>query len=279
MRLFKFLLVTFATSLATPTHTVIIEHSSVDSLDDLSEKLAASSLSKKAVTVHLSPGRHRGTLKLTQELHGHLSAVNIIGSSSSSSIISSGVTVTGWAEVQNPIDASRGNVLKAPVPPELISHGAGYTRELYVDDVRIPRTRIPFALQNLSLVNETEDGVLQHYSTSSHEDISWDNAGDVEFVYTGVASSWAEPRCSVESSDSESGIIKMKQPCFWNLVYRPFQPMNNAAPAFIENSKEALGLSPSSPTFYLDRNEGSIYLSGIELHAISEVVLAGESDS
>jgi hypothetical protein len=77
--------------------------------------------------------------------------------------------------------------------------------------------------------------------------------GDVEFVYSGVASNWAETRCTVATirpsaaaaggttnAAANASEIALKQPCGWNLVNAPWHPIATSPPAFIENVREHL---------------------------------------
>jgi hypothetical protein len=64
------------------------------------------------------------------------------------------------------------------------------------------------------------------YVSNDTETASWRNVEDVEFVYSGVASNWAETRCTLATAsllpgDKPSTLVKLKQPCFWNLVNAP----------------------------------------------------------
>ena len=106
-----------------------------------------------------------------------------------------------------------------------------------------------------------------YYLANSSEPLSaWTNIGDVEFVYSGVASNWAETRCTVAivttgarsaAQQSSTGAhtagattkIVLKQPCFWNLLNTPWHPIATSPPAFIENVRAHL---TERGSFYYD---------------------------
>lgn len=114
-----------------------------------------------------------------------------------------------------------------------------------------------------------------YYLANSSEPLSaWTNIGDVEFVYSGVASNWAETRCTVanvsagvrlavEQSNTgastaetaETTKIVLKQPCFWNLLNAPWHPIATSPPAFIENVRAHLH---ERGNFYYDLAKGEI---------------------
>lgn len=73
--------------------------------------------------------------------------------------------------------------------------------------------------------------------------------------------------------------ITMKQPCFWNLVNRPFQPVGGAPPPFVDNVREHLAVSPPG-TFYHDISKAQlVYLprSGEDMLTAVVVVAVEES--
>ena len=84
------------------------------------------------------------------------------------------------------------------------------------------------------------------YRSNSSEPLSWANPGDVELVYSGVASNWAESRCTVSSVSAPKGgagggsQVAVKSPCFWNLVHAPWHPIGALPPAFVENVRAHL---------------------------------------
>ena len=70
--------------------------------------------------------------------------------------------------------------------------------------------------------------------------------------------------------------LNMKQPCFWNLVHRPWQPISGDPPITVENVREHL----STPgQWYLDRARGEILyfpLPGQKLADVAVVVAVEE---
>ena len=126
------------------------------------------------------------------------------------------LAITGWHEVKDDLALPDG-VMVAAVPAELTGKRL---RHLYVGGVRAARTRVSAGYLNLTLVanwtSEVGRGRRDHtpsqpaaprppppppldsfYRSNSSEPQSWANAGDAEFVYSGVASNWAETRCTV----------------------------------------------------------------------------------
>ena len=80
------------------------------------------------------------------------------------------------------------------------------------------------------------------------QSLNWTNPSEVEFVYSGVAQGWSEARCAVR--DIANSTITMRQPCFWNLVHRMWQPVKGAPPVYVENVRSHLN-APGS--FYHDK--------------------------
>lgn len=73
--------------------------------------------------------------------------------------------------------------------------------------------------------------------------------------YSGVGSNWAEPRCAVNVTDARTATVEMQQPCFWNLVNRPFQPLGSSVPEYVDNLCSALA---NAGEFYYDRAAGEV---------------------
>ena len=80
------------------------------------------------------------------------------------------------------------------------------------------------------------------------QSLNWANPSEVEFVYSGVAQGWSEARCAVRAIANST--ITMRQPCFWNLVHRMWQPVKGAPPVYVENVREQLH---TPGTFYHDQ--------------------------
>lgn len=105
---------------------------------------------------------------------------------------------------------------------------------------------------------------------------AWENADDVEFVYSGVAQGWSEARCAVQNVSGTT--ITMKQPCFYNLVNRKWQPVNGEPPVYVDNVKAHFGENPGE--FYHDKAAGLIYylpLPGQSMGSASAVVAVEET--
>jgi hypothetical protein len=96
---------------------------------------------------------------------------------------------------------------------------------------------------------------------------------DVEFVYSSVASNWAEPRCAVDAVNGS--VIAMQQPCMWNLYNRAWQPLKGAPPPFIDNLRSSL-TAPGE--FYYDRARAEVLYVPLEGQDMSkaEAVVAVE---
>jgi hypothetical protein len=277
---------------------------------------------KVDVTVSLAPGTHRvpkGGLLLTP-LDTPAEGYVVHWRGSDGSTMSGGDNVTGWAPSTDP--KLPAGVWRAPLPPSLEPNGT--SRQFYVDGVRASRTSTPLrsVLPDLTL-EDRADCPACSYATASSAPLAWSNPADVEFVYTAVASGWAEPRCTLESAqvvpepptphpnctltdtqpdcgyagstqsecegnktaahpdgccwvpggahpsghwcivpefpptNGSTGATRlaMKQPCFWNLVNRPYQPIGGSPPASVENVRELL----SAPgQWYLDRARAEV---------------------
>ena len=70
----------------------------------------------------------------------------------------------------------------------------------------------------------------------------------MELVYRNPAT---EPRCALTgvSADGNGTRLLVAQPCFWNLVHRPWQPLGATPPNFVENVPEHLA---DPGCFYVD---------------------------
>jgi hypothetical protein len=173
-------------------------------------------------------------------------------------VVSGGVQVTGWAQVD-----AKHNLWRAPAP-----RGLTNTRQMYVDGRRVQRAkgRLPVRLTMTATGYTSSDGTMSH----------WKNVGDIEFVYTGGNTvwsehseglgSWTEPRCPVASIEGTT--ITMAQPCWDNSTKRVMLPSKvreanlvgpksvGKEPAYVENAFELLG-TPGE--WYFDRPGSSIY--------------------
>ena len=208
------------------------------------------------LTVFLASGTYRLTRTLTLDARdsgtgGH--RILYTGTSTASRpVISGGVAVTGWKQV----DATR-NLWQAPALASLQN-----ARQLYIDGVRATRTRGRLPVQ----VAPNDSG----YTASNDVMARWRDPAGLEFVYTGGNSiwserevglgGWTEPRCPVARIIGTA--IVMAQPCWDNSTKRillgPGQRTANLVgpasvgkqPAYIENAYELLG-TPGQ--FYFDR--------------------------
>ena len=103
---------------------------------------------------------------------------------------------------------------------------------------------------------------------------AWSNPEDVEFVYT---QKFTEARCTVSSlrneSNGTSSTIEMKQPCFWNLINKPYQEIRGT-PKYVDNVKEHFQRAEPG-TFYWDRAQGRVFYlprASDDMRSISAVV-------
>jgi hypothetical protein len=112
------------------------------------------------------------------------------------------------------------------------------------------------------VVNETAEQGL--FGAFEH------NSEDIEMVYPDTGNNWAEPRCAVASVDAKHRKFVMKQPCYWNLYHRPWQPAKGAAPHYVDNVRSQL---KQPGQFYYDRAAAEVlYLprAGEDLSTVCE---------
>jgi hypothetical protein len=110
---------------------------------------------------------------------------------------------------------------------------------------------------------------------------AWIDAEDVDFVYT---EKFTEARCSIPklrntTNNGTASTIQMKQPCFWNLVDKPYQKIRSA-PKYIDNVKEHFSVHGRRGTFYWDRAQSRIlYIPrpGKGMHTMSAVAATDET--
>jgi hypothetical protein len=185
----------------------------------------------KDITIHLAAG----TYTLTQPIslgaedsgqHGH----KIIweGDQSGQSVISGGVTVSGW---QPPKDGN--SIWTANVPSTL------QTRQIYIDGTRAQLAQ--------GAVPATLTPIPGGYEASNTTMASWGNPTGIEFIYPSGPSNWTETRCRVASIRGSN--ITMAQPCFDNSSKRdtPGTPIYLSGfgqtlkpPSLVANAKELL---------------------------------------
>ncbi len=252
-----------------------LEQLTVATLDEAGRIVAEHlQLSSRDITIHLAAGSHRvpvGGLQLGPQ-HSPSNprhTVRWVGAANGSAL-SGGEPVTGWQLAQD-LGLPHGTMV-APAPILL----NGLARHLFVNGARAQRSRhnATLALPGLHL-EARPDCPACSYSTSSN--VSWANAEDVEFVYSGVGSSWSEIRCTVANVTLTEGRtrISMKQPCLWNAVNRNAQPIHGSPPVWIENAKEYIA-NPGE--WYHDRSSKQIFyvpLVGQDM-ATAKVALAVE---
>jgi hypothetical protein len=160
------------------------------------------------IVVRLAPGQHRvpkGGLMLAQD-DSPAPGFTVTWAAEDGgypSVISGGENVTGWMPVNDPTLPA--GVYKAPIPSALLG---GTSRQLYIDGVRATRTSVPAstALPDLFLEDRPECEACS-YAVPSAAPLTWSNPSDIEFVYSGVAAGWAEPRCAILSIGPGDGSL------------------------------------------------------------------------
>lgn len=173
-------------------------------------------------------------------------------------VLSGGIPVTGWKEV----DSSTG-LWSAPVPAGTVS------RQLYVDDRRLPRAAAapPGGWVPTSTGYFTTDAALA----------GWRNPSNMELDYSMGNGFWTVPRCEIASIQAAPGgaDVTMAQPC-WSNVHISDTPsdLTNPADANGDNAMGGFeGLTPASaPTtlenayellsaghWYLDQKTDTVY--------------------
>lgn len=190
----------------------------------------ASSMSSD-ITIHLAAGTYDLTEPLTLSAqdsgqHGH--KIVWVGSQNGASVISGGVTISGW---QPPKDGS--GIWTADVPAGL------QTRQLYVDGTRAQLAQ--------GAVPATLTPIPGDYDASNATMATWGNPAGIEFIYPGGPSNWTETRCRVTSVSGTH--IVMVQPCFDNSSKRstPGTPIYTSGfgqtltpPTLVANARELL---------------------------------------
>lgn len=180
-------------------------------LDDIS------SSARNVSTLFLAPGTHsiRQPLQITRAHSG----LHVIGLPNSK--ISGGVIVSGWRRATfhpNLLQADVGSILKGV---------KSWPRNLWVGGRRAERAALTGDLWKpwtTSAYQATADGYLVHSLTP----LLWRHPSSVEMLYTAQGSPWTESRCTVASVEplqsrwnQTSVLVRMKQPCWFNLVHKP----------------------------------------------------------
>ena len=164
-------------------------------------------------------------------------------------IISGGRQITGFA----PAKANGHDVIAADVPQA--KSGEWYPNQLFVNDKRADRTRLPkqgyYFIQAAPLGDNWQNG--QDSFTFSNGDIrpDWRNLSDVDVV---AFTLWVEFRMPLKSVDTATKTAQLsKRSRFW---LANDQDKSKGARYCLENVYEALD-TPGQ--WYLDRSEGKLY--------------------
>ncbi|MGO9027184.1 MAG: right-handed parallel beta-helix repeat-containing protein [Acidimicrobiales bacterium] len=206
------------------------------------------------LTIHLAAGTYDLTGPLTlgsqdSGQHGH--TIVWQGAPGGASVISGGVTISGW---RPPQDGS--GIWTASVPATL------QTRQLYVDGMRAQLAQGPVP----ATLTPVPDGYIASNTTMA----SWGNPTGIEFIYPSGPSNWTETRCRVAGINGTH--ITMVQPCFDNSSKRDTPGTPIAISGF--------GQTLEPPTLVADARElltkpGQWYLDP-QSHILSYHPLAGQ---
>jgi len=118
----------------------------------------------------------------------------------------------------------------------------------------------------------TEEQCVNNRTAAHPNGCCWHEGGLAPSTHWCVA-----PVFAGNVTPSASSRITMKQPCFWNLVNRPYQPYGGSPPTAVENVRAHLD-TPGA--FYLDRARGEILylpLPGEDITTADAVVAVEES--
>jgi len=164
-------------------------------------------------------------------------------------VLSGGVAITGWHSAR-----VNGRDGWATTVPDVAS-GASYFKQLFVDDQRRPRTRLPDEglYRFAGLLRPARDFMFdqgQDTVVFANDDIrDWRNLGDVEVI---ALHFWTEEHLPVAGVDTLTHQVTFTHPSLYRLTdgNRP-----NGARYYVENVFEALD-KPGQ--WYLERN-GTLY--------------------
>jgi len=138
-----------------------------------------------------------------------------------------------------------------------VTDGRVNIRQLFVDGVRRPRTRLPeegfFMFSDLpDVTGDTKWGEGQKRAQYNDEDIlPWKNLADVEIVALHL---WSDSRLPIESVDEENHIVTFTKKSRFRLTDDSFNPGDRkGCRYYVENVSEALH-RPGE--WYLDRSTG-----------------------
>lgn len=208
---------------------------------------------------------------------------------------------TNPADPDAPAVISGGTVVPGPWKPApsgpafMASYSGPQSRQLFINAQRAPPARFNASFMK-AVGNLTDVGYhLFNDDTVLRWAVAQPGGEPLEFVYTGVGSSWTEARCRTDSvtSDGAGGtVIVMQQPCWANGRARGGSQNSYQAiswPATIENVAAGLAyggdsfLSPGTDTVYyvprLGEDMNAPSTSAVIPTAASLLVLAGTPGS
>ena len=160
--------------------------------------------------------------------NGHAVHYSSYPGDTSSPVIHSGVRVTNWTQV----DAAR-NIWAAPLPS-----GVSDTRQAYINGERMKSTTSSGLGSHVTITS------WGYVSTDAHDELfdAHQAPQDIEFLYTGVGSSWTECRLRVASVSRVPGggvNVTMQQPGF-KLGINKYFGQGVTTPVSISNLYSAL---------------------------------------
>lgn len=164
-------------------------------------------------------------------------------------VISGGRAVTGFA----PAKANGLDVVAATVPG--VREGEWYPDQLFVNDRRADRTRLPkqgwYSIKSAPIGDQWSEGQDSFTFNEGEIEQSWRNLSDVDVV---ALTLWIESRMPIKSVDEASHTVKLaKRSRFW--LASDFDRAKGGR-YYIENVFEALD-TPGE--WYLDRSDGRLY--------------------
>lgn len=158
-----------------------------------------------------------------------------------------GVAVTGWTQVD-----MANNIWAAALPASALD-----TRQVYISGDRMNATNTGAGLPGTVAITS--------YWYTTTDALSWaflaqQNPADIEFLYTGVGSTWTEARCRVATVEVLAGggaNLTMQQPCF-DIARNRFYGQGVSTPASISNVYALLS-SATPGQYYFNSAERTIY--------------------
>lgn len=181
-------------------------------------------------------------------------------------VIHGGVPITGW-QVYN---SSGAGVWVAPLP-------VADTRQVYVAGNRVNKTRTGGGIPGTLALHPWG------YTTTDQSVLEWASS-ELEFLYTGVGSSWTECRVRVSSiapATDGSGLVNitMQQPAFANAVNK-FFGQGVTYPANVENAWPLVASGGAPPgSGYWSSEEGKVYYVPLPGQSINDPSLAAYAAS